>query len=44
MPTRHRLFPFFQKGDPYGFWLTFIISIVIALATAYYLNHKEYTD
>ncbi|WP_367329439.1 magnesium transporter CorA family protein [Limosilactobacillus sp.] len=32
------------KGDPYGFWLTFIISIVIALATAYYLNHKEYTD
>ena len=32
------------KGDPYGFWLTFIISVVVALAAAYYLNHKEYTD
>jgi magnesium transporter len=32
------------KGDPYGFWLTFIISVIIALAAAYYLNHKEYTD
>lgn len=32
------------KGDPYGFWLTFIISVIIALVAAYYLNHKEYTD
>lgn len=32
------------KNDPYGFWMIFIIAIIIALVAAYYLNHKEYTD
>lgn len=32
------------KSDPNGFWLIFILAVIISLIAAFYLTHKRYTD